>query len=125
MHRRSSIDIGHSCTTDTFDQQVSWLSEVGTIAPASAMIPLATALPSPGLPSLTLTSSALHDGAHSHSLTAVSARGVAGGYRVMQRDRGLAPAACLFSTVPPWRARALDLCATRVVEGACGLHSGT
>ena len=52
-HRRSSIDIRHSCTTDTFDQQVSSLSEVGTIAPASAMTPLATALPVPGLPSLT------------------------------------------------------------------------
>ena len=58
VHRRSSIDIRHSCTTDTFDQQVSWLSEVGTIAPASAVTPLATALPAPGLPSLTLTSSA-------------------------------------------------------------------
>ena len=124
-HRRSCIDIRHSCTTDTFDEQVSSLSEVGTIAPASAVTPLATALPSPGLPSLTLTSSALHDGAHSHSLTAVSARGVAGGCTVMQRDRVLAPAACLFSTVPPWLTRALDLCATRVVEGAYGLHSGT
>ena len=58
VHRRSSIDIRHSCTTDTFDQQVSWLSEVGTIAPASAVTPLATALPSPGLPSLTLMPSA-------------------------------------------------------------------
>ena len=65
------------------------------------MIPLATALPSPGLPSLTLTSSALHDGALSHSLTVVSARGVAGGYRAMQSDRVLGLAACLFSTVPP------------------------
>ena len=55
VHRRSSIDIRHSCTTDTFDEQVSSLSEVGTIAPASAMTPLATALPAPGLPSLTLT----------------------------------------------------------------------
>ena len=54
-HRRSSIDIRHSCTTDTFDQQVSLRSEVGTIAPASAVTPLATALPAPGLPSLTLT----------------------------------------------------------------------
>ena len=58
VHRRSSIDIRHSCTTDTFDQQVSWLSEVGTIAPASAVTPLATALPSAGLPSLTLMPSA-------------------------------------------------------------------
>ena len=124
-HRRSSIDIRHNCTTDTFDQQVSWLSEVGTIAPASAVTPLATALPSAGLPSLTLTSSALHDGAHSHSLTAVSARGVAGGYRVMQHDRDLAPAACLFSTLVPWLTRALDLCATGGVEGASGPHSGT
>ena len=57
-HRRSSIDIRHSCTTDTFDQQVSLLSEVGTITPASAVTPLATALPSPGLPSLTLMPSA-------------------------------------------------------------------
>ena len=108
-----------SCSTDTFDKPVRSLSEV------AVMIPLATALPSPGLPSLTLTSSALHDGAHSHSLTAVSARGVAGGYRVMQRDRGLAPAACLFSTRVPWLTRALDLCATYGVEGAYGLHSGT
>ena len=125
MHRHSCIDIRHSCTTDTFDQQVSSLSEVGTIAPASAVTPLATALPSPGLPSLTLTSSALHDGAHSHSLTAVSARGVAGGCTVMQRDRVLAPAACLFSTPALWRARALDLCATGGVRGASGPHSGT
>ena len=58
VHRRSCIDIRHSCTTDTFDQQVSLLSEVGTIAPASAVTPLATALPSPGLPSLTLMPSA-------------------------------------------------------------------
>ena len=124
-HRRSSIDIRHSCTTDTFDQQVSWLSEVGTIAPASAMIPLATALPSPGLPSLTLTSSALHDGAHSHSLTAVSARGVAGGCTVMQRDRVLAPAAFLFMVRALGRARALDLCGTRGVSSAWWPHSGT
>ena len=55
VHRRSCIDIGCSCTTDTFDQQASSLSEVGTITPASAMTPLATALPAPGLPSLTLT----------------------------------------------------------------------
>ena len=53
VHRRSCIDIGCSCTTDTFDQSVRSLSEVGTIAPASAMTPLATALPVPGLPSLT------------------------------------------------------------------------
>ena len=58
VHRRSSIDIGCSCTTDTFDQQASSLSEVGTIAPASAVTPLATALPYPGLPSLTLMPSA-------------------------------------------------------------------
>ena len=57
-HRRSSIDIRCSCTTATFDEQVSSLSEVGTIAPASAVTPLATALPSPGLPSLTLMPSA-------------------------------------------------------------------
>ena len=57
-HRRSSIDIRHSCSTDTFYQQVSWQSEVGTIAPASAVTPLATALPSAGLPSLTLMPSA-------------------------------------------------------------------
>ena len=84
-----------------------------------------TALPAPGLPSLTLTSSALHDGAHSHSLTVVSARGVAGGCKVMQRDRVLAPAAYLFSTPALWRARALDLCATGGVRGASGPHSGT
>ena len=124
-HRRSCNDIRSSCSTDTFDKPVRSLSEVGPIAPASAMIPLATALPSPGLPSLTLTSSALHDGAHSHSLTAVSARGVAGGCTVMQRDRVLAPAACLFSTPALWRARALDLCATGGVRGASGPHSGT
>ena len=47
-----------SCSTDTFDKPVRSLSEVGPIAPASAMIPLATALPSPGLPSLTLMPSA-------------------------------------------------------------------
>ena len=124
-HRRSSIDIGCSCTTDTFDQQASSLSEVGTIAPASAVTPLATALPSAGLPSLTLTSSALHDGAHSHSLTVVSARGVAGGYRVMQRDRGLPAAACLFMVRALGRARALDLCGTRGVSSAWWPHSGT
>ena len=89
------------------------------------MTPLATALPAPGLPSLTLTSSALHDGAHSHSLTAVSARGVAGGYTVMQHDRGLAAAAWLSATLALWRARALDLCATGGVRGASGPHSGT
>ncbi len=43
------LDIRSSCSTDTFDQQVSWLSEVGTITPASALTPLATALPSPGV----------------------------------------------------------------------------
>ena len=57
MHRHP-LYIRCSCTTDTFDQQVSSLSEVGTIAPASAVTPLATALPSPGLPSLTLMPSA-------------------------------------------------------------------
>ena len=67
----------------------------------------------------------LHDGTHSHSLTAVSARGVAGGYTAKQHDRGLAPAACLFSTRVPWLTRALDLCATGGVEGASGPHSGT
>ena len=110
MHRHPPL-LHHN---DTFDQLVSSLPEVGTITPASAMTPLATAPPSPGLPSLTLTfSSALHDGAHSHSLTAVSARGVAGGYRVMQRDRGLAAAAWLNSTLALWRARALAACGTR------------
>ena len=57
-HRRSCIDIRSSCSTDTFDKPVRSLSEVGTIAPASAVTPLATALPSPGLPSLTLMPSA-------------------------------------------------------------------
>ena len=53
VHRRSCNDIRSSCTTDTFDYPVSSLSEVGTITPASAMTPLATALPAPGLPSPT------------------------------------------------------------------------
>ena len=52
-HRRACNDIRSSCSTDTFDQSVRSLSEVGTIAPASAMTPMATALPVPGLPSLT------------------------------------------------------------------------
>ena len=127
VHRRSCIDIRHCSTTDTFDQPVSSLPEVATITPASAMTPLATAPPAPGLPLalLTLTSSALHDGAHSHSLTAVSARGVAGGYRVMQRDRGLPAAACLFMVRALGRARALDLCGTRGVSSAWWPHSGT
>ena len=125
VHRRTCNDIRSSCSTDTFDKPVRSLSEVGTIAPASPMIPLATALPSPGLPSLTLTSSALHDGAHSHSLTAVSARGVAGGYRVMQRDRSLPAAACLFMVRALGRARALDLCGTRGVSSGWWPHSGT
>ena len=58
VHRRACNDIRSSCSTDTFDKPVRSLSEVGPIAPASAMIPLATALPSPGLPSLTLMPSA-------------------------------------------------------------------
>ena len=49
---------------------------------------------------------------------AVSARGVAGGYTVMQHDRVLAVAAWLNSTRALWRARALAACGTRGASGA-------